>query len=68
MEKDKHTKKEHEFRPHIEVEEEIEETKNCSARIKEISALGLLTIHFNATMSTDFNHTWLNETTLELYI
>ena len=43
-------------------------TKDCTARIEEITSNGEITIIFNYDMHTRFNLTFLNYTTIDLYI
>ena len=51
-----------------EIEAIIEDSQILSAKIKEISPIGLLTVEFSTEMMTDFNHSLINETVLDLYI
>ena len=48
--------------------EEIEIPKNVSASITHISSIGEVAIEFNSTMRTEFNQSWINSTTIDMYI
>ena len=45
-----------------------EEIAILSAKIIEVSSVGLVTVEYSTDMVTDFNLTWINETVLDLYI
>lgn len=42
--------------------------KNVSAYIHSISIYGEMEIRFNASMFTEFNHSWLNESFVDMYM
>jgi len=41
---------------------------NCTGEIHSLTYQGLLTIEFNTTMHTLFNHSWLNDTIVDIYV
>lgn len=52
----------------VELEEEESGTQNVTAYIKQISAMGVMMIQFNATMATGFNFSHLNDSNVDIYI
>ena len=39
-----------------------------SAKIVKVTNKGVVHVHFNEEMSTEFNLTWINKTTVDMYI
>lgn len=40
----------------------------CTAKIVKVTNKGLVYIDFNKKMATNFNLTWINQTTVDMYI
>ena len=46
----------------------MDDTKNVSARISKVGAMGELEIQFNSTMVIPQNLSWINDSVVDMYI